>query len=257
MALFVLHELILQSGMHSHPVGLDVWFLIGPFVYFHTSCVRTAKALARLRRLAWAFAGCLCGKYHNLMRWLKPLGLRTWSVIHVTKCHLDQTNSCAKVKWLYRKKKTNKKNWYYGNYLHTVKIQNIRTPLKQTEMASYCEIQKRILTSEKCCYPQNWIMWFYFRIIRPEDADAYMPYLTMWDKISQNLAHLKANAHKIFKSHRIFMTLLQLILWRNKHRSLFIVFVISFLHLNKGFWLLWRSSKVIFVKISQNFANLT
>ena len=27
---------------------LDVWFLIGPFVYFHTLCVRTAKALARL-----------------------------------------------------------------------------------------------------------------------------------------------------------------------------------------------------------------
>ena len=32
--------------------------------------VRTAKALARLRRLAWAFAGHLCDKYHNLMSWL-------------------------------------------------------------------------------------------------------------------------------------------------------------------------------------------
>ena len=30
-------------------VGLDTWFLVGPFVYFHTLCVRTAKALARLR----------------------------------------------------------------------------------------------------------------------------------------------------------------------------------------------------------------
>ena len=29
--------------------GLDVWFLVGPFIYFHTSSVRTAKALARLR----------------------------------------------------------------------------------------------------------------------------------------------------------------------------------------------------------------
>ena len=38
--------------MHSHPVGLDVWFLVGPFVYFHTSCVRTAKALTRLRGCA-------------------------------------------------------------------------------------------------------------------------------------------------------------------------------------------------------------
>ena len=52
MALFVLHKLILQTHMPSHPVGLDVWFLVRPFVYFHTSCVRTAKALARLRRCA-------------------------------------------------------------------------------------------------------------------------------------------------------------------------------------------------------------
>ena len=36
----------------SHPVGLDVWFLVGPFDYFHTSCVRKAKALARLRGCA-------------------------------------------------------------------------------------------------------------------------------------------------------------------------------------------------------------
>ena len=49
MALFVLHKLILQTCMCSHPLGLDVWFLVGPFVYFHTSCVRTAKVLARLR----------------------------------------------------------------------------------------------------------------------------------------------------------------------------------------------------------------
>ena len=32
----------------------------------------------------------------------------------------------------------------------------------------------------------------------------YMPYLTLWDKISQNLAHLEGNSHKKFKSHRIF-----------------------------------------------------
>ena len=25
---------------------------------------------AQMRRLAWAFPGCLCGKYHNLMSWL-------------------------------------------------------------------------------------------------------------------------------------------------------------------------------------------
>ena len=52
MALFVLRKLILQTRMRSHPVELDVWFLVGPFVYFNTSCVRTAKALARLRGCA-------------------------------------------------------------------------------------------------------------------------------------------------------------------------------------------------------------
>ena len=29
--------------------GVDVWFLVGLFIYFHPSCVRTAKALAELR----------------------------------------------------------------------------------------------------------------------------------------------------------------------------------------------------------------
>ena len=48
MVLFVLRKLILQTRMRCHPVGLDVWFLVGPFVYFHTSCVQTANALERL-----------------------------------------------------------------------------------------------------------------------------------------------------------------------------------------------------------------
>ena len=52
MALFDLHKLILQTRMRSHPMGLDVWFLVRPFVYFHTSCEQIAKALVRLRRCA-------------------------------------------------------------------------------------------------------------------------------------------------------------------------------------------------------------
>ena len=52
MTLFVLLKLILQKHMRSHPVELDVWFLVGPFVCFHTSCVQTAKALVRLRSCA-------------------------------------------------------------------------------------------------------------------------------------------------------------------------------------------------------------
>ena len=52
MVLFVLRKLILQMHMPRHPVGLDAWFLVGLFVYFHTSCVQTAKALVRLRGCA-------------------------------------------------------------------------------------------------------------------------------------------------------------------------------------------------------------
>ena len=83
---------------------------------------------------------------------------------------------------------------------------------------------------------------------------AYMPYLTLWDKISHNLAHLEASSHKIIKSHRIFRpsytTFYEEI--NIKHT---VVFITSFLHISKGFWLLWGSFKVIFVKISQNFIN--
>ena len=62
VVLFVLHKLILQNRMRSYSVRLDVWFLVRPFVYFHTSYVWTARL--------WAFAGRLCDKYHNLMSWL-------------------------------------------------------------------------------------------------------------------------------------------------------------------------------------------
>ena len=82
---------------------------------------------------------------------------------------------------------------------------------------------------------------------------ADMPYLTLWDKISQNLAHLEANSYKIFQIPQNFQTILQHILWRNKHKSHFVVFITSFLHLDKGFWLFKGSSYMIFVKISKNF----
>ena len=61
------------KNMCSHPGGLNVWFLVGPFVFFHTLCVRTVKALVRLHRLALAFGGCLCDKDNNLMSWLISL----------------------------------------------------------------------------------------------------------------------------------------------------------------------------------------
>ena len=52
MVLFIFHKLILRTHMGSLPVGPDVWFLVRPLVYFHTSCGQTAKALVRLHRCA-------------------------------------------------------------------------------------------------------------------------------------------------------------------------------------------------------------
>ena len=73
MTLFVLRKLILQTRKRSHPVGLDVWFfgwtlrLLPYFIYANGD---DPGETARVRRLAWAFAGRLCDKYHNLMSWL-------------------------------------------------------------------------------------------------------------------------------------------------------------------------------------------
>ena len=50
--LFIHHKLIFQMRMCNHPVAIDAWFLVGPFIYFHTSCVEAAKALATLRECA-------------------------------------------------------------------------------------------------------------------------------------------------------------------------------------------------------------
>ena len=81
----------------------------------------------------------------------------------------------------------------------------------------------------------------------------HMSYLTLWDKISQNLAHLEASSHKIFKSHWIFRpsynTFYEEI---NIHHTL-LCLLQAFYIIIKGFWLFWGSFKVIFVKISQNF----
>ena len=35
-----------------------------------------------------------------------------------------------------------------------------------------------------------------------------MPYLILWDKISQNLAYLEASSHKIFQISQNFQTIL-------------------------------------------------
>ena len=90
MLLFVLRKLSLQTRMRSRPVGLDVWSLVGHFVYFYTMCANSVGSgeSARMHRFAWDFAGRLCDKYHNLMSWPKccPSGVFTHSVEKVTYC---------------------------------------------------------------------------------------------------------------------------------------------------------------------------
>ena len=76
MVLFVLRKLILQNRMRSHPVGLDVWYLVSPFVYLHTSCVRTAKALGRLRGCAGSSEPLLVAYViSTIISWAGSIGL--------------------------------------------------------------------------------------------------------------------------------------------------------------------------------------
>ena len=79
-----------------------------------------------------------------------------------------------------------------------------------------------------------------------------MPYLTLWDKIiSQNLANLEANSHKIFKSRRIFRqscnTFYEEI---NSHHTLLCLSQTSYIII-KAFDYFGGSFKVIFVKITE------
>ena len=66
MALFVLHKLNLQMhmlGVRSLIFGRTLHLL----PYFMCANSEGSSETAGMRRLAWAFAGCLCDKYHNLI----------------------------------------------------------------------------------------------------------------------------------------------------------------------------------------------
>ena len=93
MVLFVLRKLILQKCMQSHPVALDVWFLVGPFICFHTSCVRTVKALV-VKDCAGSSAGHLCDKNRNLKSWLKyTLNRKAYEPGHEKMCLMSYANN--------------------------------------------------------------------------------------------------------------------------------------------------------------------
>ena len=73
IVLFVLHKLILQMCMHSHPVGLDILIFSQTLCllpYYMCANSEGSGETAQMRRLVWAFAGRLCDKYQNLMSWL-------------------------------------------------------------------------------------------------------------------------------------------------------------------------------------------
>ena len=84
MVLFVLRKPILQKRMRSHLVGLDVYFLVGPFFYFHTSCVQTAKALARLRRCAGSSESSLVAYVISaIISWAGSIGVQLFICLPV------------------------------------------------------------------------------------------------------------------------------------------------------------------------------
>ena len=62
----------LNTHTHTH----TVWYLVGPFFYFKCANSEGSGETVRMRRLTWAFAGCLCDKYHNLMSWLISFSLK-------------------------------------------------------------------------------------------------------------------------------------------------------------------------------------
>ena len=76
IALIVPHKLILQMRMRmrSHPLGARclifgrTFRLLPNFMYANSE---GSGETARVRRLAWVFAGRLCDKYHNHMSWFK------------------------------------------------------------------------------------------------------------------------------------------------------------------------------------------
>ena len=83
---------------------------------------------------------------------------------------------------------------------------------------------------------------------------AYMLYLTLWDKISQNMAHLEGDSHKVFKSHIIFRPFYNRFYEEININHILLWFSQASYMNEKYFRLYWGSPKVTFKKISQNFA---
>ena len=67
MVLSVLHKPILQTHMRSGARCLMFGCTLRLLPYFMCTKSKGSGETARMRRLAWAIAGRICDKYHNLM----------------------------------------------------------------------------------------------------------------------------------------------------------------------------------------------
>ena len=88
---------------------------------------------------------------------------------------------------------------------------------------------------------------------KSHEMNPYMPYLTLWDKISQNLAHLEGNSHKKIKFHRIFRPFCNRFYEEINIQHTLLWFSHASYMKEKDIRLYWGSAKVMFKKISQNF----
>ena len=74
MVLFVHPKFILQTLAHAQPSSGTRCLIFGRTIrllpYFVCANSEGSGETARVRRLAWAFAGRLCDKSHNLIGWL-------------------------------------------------------------------------------------------------------------------------------------------------------------------------------------------
>ena len=66
--------------------------------YFMCANSEGSGETARMRRIAWAFAGRLCDKYHNLMSWLK-LNILCHMKPYLMKFISKMINSCNFFLW--------------------------------------------------------------------------------------------------------------------------------------------------------------
>ena len=76
-----------SSNMHAQPSSGDKCLIFGWTLcllpYFMWANSEGSDETTQMRRLAWAFAGRLCDKYHNLMSWLKFNISSQLTVIHI------------------------------------------------------------------------------------------------------------------------------------------------------------------------------